>query len=391
MIDDGAEIGTAWSAFCARLADAGARLAADPFPAAGADRARCVRHLLRQLVMAVQAELEFSDPANPMFHRYEEPWVQWGGPNPDNVYTRAAINPAATYRVRGNVAGVRSALFSLVDGDMHLGRFGVFSEQSLADLDVGPDGAFELWISPDHHDHNWFESDPEARMFLVRQYLCNWESDRAATLTIEPVDGRGVPPVAMTAPDLTDALDRAATWVERSMEFWAMYVEKARATLPRNDVSPPATPKGGAPSIAYGAGWWELGADEALLVTTDVPDADYWGWTVHHRFRLDSGDFANRQTSLNMVQTHADADGRIRFVLAHDDPGVPNWIDTEHQREGMLVYRSIGTRSRPTVECRVVPLAAVRDALPADHPNVAPADRREQLAARRAGVLARYS
>jgi hypothetical protein len=390
MIDDAFDAAGVWRTFCERLAAVGARLAADPFPATGADRALCARHLARQLVMAVQSEVEFGDASAPVFHRYEEPWVQWGGPNPDNVYVRAAIDPAATYRVSGDVSGVRSALFSLVDGDMHLGRFGVFSEHTLADLDVGPDGSVELWISPDRHDHNWLESDPEACLFFVRQYLCDWEHDRAATFTIDRVDGRGIPPAPMTASNLTGALDRAATWIERSIEFWSTYVERARHTLPRNSVSPPTTPKGGAPSIAYGAGWWQLAPDEALLVTTDVPDADYWGWTLHHRYRLDSGDFANRQTSLNMIQTAVDDDARIRLVVAPDDPGVPNWIDTEQQPEGMLVYRSIGTRSRPTVECRVVPLARVREHLPASHPPISAAHRREQLARRRAAVLARY-
>jgi hypothetical protein len=167
-------------------------------------------------------------------------------------------------------------------------------------------------------------------------------------------------------------------------------VEKARETLPHNSVSPPSTPKGGAPSIAYGAGWWQLGPDEALLITTDVPDADYWGWTVHHRYRLDSGDFANRQTSLNMVQTQVDDDARIRLVVAHEDPGVPNWIETEGQPEGMLVYRSIGTRSRPSLECEVVPLDALGAHLPSDAPVIDAAARRDRLAQRRTSVLARY-
>jgi hypothetical protein len=388
MIDD--DFDGAWRSFCERLAGAGDRLAAEPFPASAPDRALCTRHLARQLVMALQSEVEFGDPASPAFHRYEEPWVQWGGPNPDNVYTRAAIDPSATYRVFGNISGVRAAIFSLVDGDMHLGRFGVFSEHTLADLEVGADGSIELWISPEQHEHNWIASDPEARMFLVRQYLCDWEHDRAATLTIERVDDRTPPPAALTPAGLSLALDRAATWIERSTEFWCTYAERARDTLPRNSVSPPSTPKGGAPSIAYGAGWWELGPDEALLVTTDVPDADYWGWTVHHRYRLDSGDFANRQTSLNMVQAVADDDARLRFVVAPTDPGVPNWIDTEHQPEGMLVYRSIGTRTRPTVECRIVAMASVRDHVPVSHPTIDATARRSQLAHRRAAVLARY-
>jgi hypothetical protein len=390
MIDDGFDL-AAWQSFCERLATVGARLADDPFPAAAADRALCVRHLVRQVVMAAQSEIEFGDAAYPTFHRYEEPWVQWGGPNPDNVYLRAPIDPAATYRVFGSVAGVRAALFSLVDGDMHLGRFGVFSERALAELDVTPDGSIELWISPDPHDGNWLATDPEARLFLVRQYLADWERDRSARLTIERVDTRGVPPAPLDPSSFTAALDRAATWIERSMEFWCTYVERARATLPHNAVSPPSAPKGGAPSIAYGAGWWELAPGDALIVTTDLPDADYWGWTVHHRFRLDSGDFASRPTSLNMAQTVVDDDGRVHLVVAADDPGVPNWIDTEGQPEGMLVYRSIGTRTRPNVECRVVPLADVRGHLPASHALTTPSERREQLVRRRAAALGRYA
>jgi hypothetical protein len=388
-VGDG-DVTGAWRAFCSRLADVGSSLDAEPFPQSEAGRALGTRHLARQLVMALQAELEHGDPEHPTFHRYEEPWVQWGGPNPDNVYTRAPIDPAATYRVTGNVTGVRAAIFSLVEGDMHLGRYGVLSERSLADLEVAADGSVEMWISPEPHDRNWLESKPDAHQFLVRQYLCDWERDRAATLTIERVDARGVPQPPPDARTLADALDRAATWVERSTEYWCTYVERARESLPRNAVAPPGTPRGGAPTIAYGAGWWALDPDDALVITTDVPDAGYWGWTVHHRYRLDSGDFASRQTSLNMTQAFADADGKIRFVVAHRDPGVPNWIDTEGQPEGMLVYRSIDTRSRPVPESSVIALAALREQLPATHPTVDENTRRDQLARRRAAVLARY-
>ena len=393
--DPGSDVARSWSAFCARLGEIGGRLSEPPFPASETDRALSARHLSRQVVMALQSEVEFGDASNPSFHRYEEPWVQWGGPNPDNVYTRAPIDAAATYRVSGNVAGVRSALFSLVDGDMHLGEYGVFSECTLADLEVGSDGSLELWISPDRpagnwHVGNWIESHAGARLFLVRQYLCDWERDRAATLTVERVDTSGLPPVPMSGSDFAVALDRAATWVERSVEYWCTYVERARETLPRNAVAPPSTPRGGAPTIAYGAGWWQLEPDEALVITTDVPDADYWGWTVHHRYRLDSGDFANRQTSLNMAQTFVDDDGRIRLVVAGSDPGAPNWIDTERQPEGMLVYRSIDTRSRPVPEAQVVAVSSLRDLLPGTHPVVEASERRIRLATRRAGVLARY-
>jgi hypothetical protein len=388
--DDPSDLTDAWQRFCGRLGAVGERLAAEPFRQSDADQALCVRHLTRQVVMALQGELEHSDPTHPTFHRYEEPWVQWGGPNPDNVYTRAAIDPAATYRVSGNVTGVRAAIFSLVEGDMHLGQYGVFGERTLTEFEVAPDGSLELWIAPDRHDGNWIGSHPAASVFMIRQYLCDWERDRSASFVIDRIDTRGTPPEPLTSARLADALDRAATWTEESIEYWCAYVERARERLPRNSVTPPTTPKGGAPTIGYGAAWWELGRDDALLIVTDRPDADYWGWTVHHRFRLDSGDFANRQTSLNMAQAFVDDDGRVRLVLAHDDPGVPNWIDTEGQPEGMLVYRSIGTRSRPAPESRILPVGELRAHLPRAHPVVDGNERRAQLAARRAAVLARY-
>src|SRR4029078_7277650 len=106
--------------------------------------------------------------------------------------------------------------------------------------------------------------------------------------------------------------------------------------------------------------------------------------------RVNSVRSPSRQRSLNMTQTAVDADARIRLVVAHDDPGVPNWIDTERQPEGMLAYRSIGTRSRPTLEPRVVPLPALREHLPSPYPAINPTARREQLASRRAALLGRY-
>ena len=391
MSGDDEELAVAWQQLCERLGEIGRRLDADPFSGSGPHHTRDVRHLARQLVLALQGELEHADPGSPSFHRYEEPWAQWGGPNPDNVYTRAVVDPRATYRVTGNVAGVRAAIFSLVEGDMHLGRYGVFAEETLGELEVPGDGSFVLWISPDRHDGNWLPAHPDARYLLVRQYQCDWEHDRIATLSIERLDTRGVPRPEPAAAELATALARAGDWVERSVEYWCTYVERARDGLTRNAMAPPGTPKGGAPNIAYGAGWWDLAPDEALVLTTDRPDADYWGFTVHHRYRLDSGDFANRQTSLNMTQAFVDEDGRIRIVVSTRDPGVPNWIDTEGLAEGMLMYRSIGTRSRPVPEAQVVAVGEVRAHVPATHPVIDASARREQLARRRAAVLARYA
>jgi hypothetical protein len=357
--------------------------------ASAIDPAIGVRHVARQAALALVEQLEHSDPSAPAFHRYEAPWSQWGAPNPDNVYLRTAIDPHATYVVRGNVQGVREVLISLMEGDMHLGEYGVFSERALHELDVA-DGTLEIVVGPDEHPGNWLPTDPRARILTIRQYQYEWEHDRVASFSIERLDTRGVPAPEPTPADVAEAINRAARWVERSLHYWARHSTRDGGAPP-NEIGPPATPPGGAPHIAYAAGQWSLGPDESLLVTTDLPDADYWCWVAHSQPWFDSGDFASRSTSRNHAQVRVDADGRVRLVLAHTDPGAPNWIDTSGRPSGMLAYRLIGARTKPTPTTQVVRLADLRSELPGDHPVVDSATRREELARRRAAVLARFA
>jgi hypothetical protein len=226
-------------------------------------------------------------------------------------------------------------------------------------------------------------------LFLVRQYQCDWARDRVAPLHIDLID-RVRPPRPPAVPDVAAALTRAGEWAARSLEYWCTYAERARQAIAPNTVVAPTTPRGGAPNIAYGSVWWVLADDEALVVEFDAPDADYWGWTIHNRFWFDSGDFANRQTSLNGAQAHVDGDGRVRLVVSGRDPGVPNWIDTEARAEGMVVYRYVGARTKPVPTATVMTQSAVRAALPAEHPSVSAEHRRAAIAARRTAALARY-
>lgn len=46
-----------------------------------------------------------------------------------------------------------------------------------------------------------------------------------------------------------------------------------------------------------------------------------------------------RSVSLNRVQTTYEPDGSFRMVLAHEDPGVPNWLDTRGLPRGTMFWR----------------------------------------------------
>ena len=80
---------------------------------------------------------------------------------------------------------------------------------------------------------------------------------------------------------------------------------------------------------------------------------------------------------------------RVRIVLAHTDPGVPNWLDTEGRQRGMLIYRWVWSRDAPTPVARVTKPEALRELLPVDHPVITPDERRLRLSQRRAQVWSR--
>lgn len=390
--------GEAWRSFCQKLQASGETILGEGFPDAPRDRAEGFRWLLRLVVHAAQLEVEAGDPLFPTFIRYETPHNQWGGPNPDNVYLRANVDPSLAYRVWGDVRGVRQAIFSLNEGEMHLGEFGVYGERSLDQLEVGDDGRLEIHLSPEappdtaspDRPVNWIPTDPRGRLLTIRIFQSDWERDAAPPFHIERIGAEGVPSPPLEPGALARALDRAATWVERSASFWNGYTREGWRRAEPNVANPARPAPGGANDILYGSCFWELPGDEALVVECDEPRADYWGFSIHTLGWLESGDFAGRQTSLNGHQAHVDRDGRVRVVLAHRDPGVPNWIDTEERPRGLLVYRWVWARENPVPTARRVACSEVRAHLPEDHPTVDPASRRRALSRRREAAWSRF-
>jgi hypothetical protein len=71
-------------------------------------------------------------------------------------------------------------------------------------------------------------------------------------------------------------------------------------------------------------------------------------------------DYANRRISRNRRQTRLDPDGSFRLVIAHRDPGVANWLDTEGRGFGIVFWRFMLPESEiETPEAEVVPFERV--------------------------------
>jgi hypothetical protein len=100
-------------------------------------------------------------------------------------------------------------------------------------------------------------------------------------------------------------------------------------------------------------------------------------------------DWLNRQSSLNARQTRLDGDGRLRAVIALQDPGIPNWLDPGGFDNGSIMIRWNRSSSGPLPTLKSLPASELRRHLPADTPVVSPAQRDETLRARRRGVQRR--
>jgi hypothetical protein len=169
--------------------------------------------------------------------------------------------------------------------------------------------------------------------------------------------------------------------------------------MPRNKFNQPNAASGatggGQSTNIYAGGVYELEPDEALIVETRITVApEYIGFHLASLWG-ESHDFANHQSSLNGSQMEIDDDGVLRWVVAHRDPGVPNWVDTTGHREGFLVPRWAYSQTPPkqdwpSIAAKKVPWADIREHLPKGLREVGSAERQARIRERQLHVQRRY-
>jgi hypothetical protein len=103
----------------------------------------------------------------------------------------------------------------------------------------------------------------------------------------------------------------------------------------------------------------------------------------------------SRTGSLNMNQMAADDDGCFTYVVAHQDPGVYNWLDTGGLRRTIFGHRwqvlpRNGSAEAPFLSARTVKFKELETALPRGARRIDGTGRREQIARREAGFKRRF-
>jgi hypothetical protein len=195
----------------------------------------------------------------------------------------------------------------------------------------------------------------------------------------------------MSPEEIARRFSDMAAWIEGMIEFDMQLVRFYRDHHGINVLlrSTKIDEMGGLPQQAYYDGIHEIDDDEALIVETALPERfRYWQILVADD-RFCTVDWVNRQSSLNDVQARLDSDGRFRGVISRRDPGVPNWLDKADHPWGIIQMRLNRASDFPEATVTKVPVAEVREHLPADTPVVTPAAREEQLRTRREGAQLR--
>ncbi len=114
-----------------------------------------------------------------------------------------------------------------------------------------------------------------------------------------------------------------------------------------------------AKDIDYRQTLYELDADQALVMRGRFPRCRFAN-VVLWNHRLQTPPYRYRRVSLNRRQVRYEKDGSFEIVVAHRDPGVPNWIDAAGVRTGMIFWRFLlPVEEVPPIETEVVDVGAL--------------------------------
>lgn len=393
---DDVRLEAAYETLLEALRESGEIVKRHPFYQDPVNRASGFAFLASMLIATLEEDV-VQDPDFPLF-RILDFRIREGGDNPDQRYSFARIRGDATYRIWGTLGSQRGLELQVFAGEpWRKGGGRSVSSLGFEAIRFDEEGRFEVFLSPEQRGESWLANAPDATELIVRQVFSDWESERPGEVHVDRVGFEGLLKPVLTSAEMAARLEKTAADLKRTVASWPDFVLHAyMGARPANTLSAPADPTtvGGVPGRFMSTGHFELGAGEALVVTVHPIGARYQGFQLADPW-FSSLEYANRQTSLSADQAHIDRDGVYRFVVAAEDPGVPNWLDTLSLPKGAMLIRYDGARldrfpveKLPRVER--MKLSDVRARLPAETPTVSPEERARAIALRRRHVQVRY-
>lgn len=355
--------GKSWEEFCDNLKTAGAALVYPGTPRDPFQQAEGVRYLARLTRAALEAYVEFGDVAFPELRRMVHETVKLGADNPDNFYLNAQISGTYEYRITGKRNTIDYLGFFTQNGTYGqpggMAPCGVIEGK---DLKIEEDGSFKIIMSKERKGTNWLKIEDTSSLLIVRQTFLDRKTEIPAELKIENLDGRKFPD-PVTPEKIDKGLSTAALFAAGApilFAKWANGFKKHTNQLPIFDPKI-SNAAGGDASIIYHHSYWRLNADQVLIIEFIPPDCDTWNFQLNN-YWMESLDYRYHPISINKHTAVKDGVGRIKIIVAHSNPNLPNWIDTCNHPEGTMCMRwyRLQNGARPVVpDCKVVLLTSI--------------------------------
>ncbi len=355
--------GQSWNEFCDSLKAAGAALS---FPGAPRDpfsQAEGYRYLSRLARAGLMAFVEHADPNAPVLHRVANETTKLGADNPDNFYQTASLDGNYDYRITGRRNTI--AYLSLGTQAGNYGQGGGLPPTGYIESDqieMDEDGRFELVLSARPQEGNWLPMTPETGALVVRQTFLDRDTEVPADLAIERIncpedEGRAS---HLTPTALDEGFKNAAALAAGApllFAKWARDFQKHSNELPQFDPEV-SLAAGGDPNITYYHSHWALAEDEALVIEVTPPECEHWNFQLNN-YWMESLDYRHFTIHTNKHLARYEDNGSVRLIIAHEDPGHPNWIETAGHAFGTMCFRWVRAEEHPQPRTRVVKLSSL--------------------------------
>ncbi|MCB0996606.1 MAG: hypothetical protein KDB21_16040, partial [Acidimicrobiales bacterium] len=214
MTTDDVGMEQAWDAYCDALRSLGHAVLGAERATDALGRAEGIRYLSRLTAMTLVQSLDFSDPSDPRLFRGNDDVWQWGGPNVDNVYLGAPVNPRWTYRLTGDISSQPGVILQVLGTPAADDPIAVRVDRNLGEL-ADADGRVDILLGPLIVDAVGIGLPADARRLMLREYVPAPDSRRAG-FVIERIDEPDLPapPEPLTENEVIRALESSRRFLE---------------------------------------------------------------------------------------------------------------------------------------------------------------------------------
>ncbi|BBY02912.1 hypothetical protein [Mycobacterium seoulense] len=363
------------------IAEAEKLVADAPFIETEADLLEGLQYLAGCVSACIHLAFDY-DRDHPFLQSGTGPFTKMGLDNPDTLYFGTRVHANHDYVVTGRRGTTTDLSFQLLGGEYTDDN--VPASQAAFDdreLEIAADGSFEWRVRP-----------TSPGQLVIREVYGDWAAQRG-TLAISRLDTAGTAPPPLTRETIEKRYATAGKQLVNRVKTWLQFPQWFYLDLPVNTMVAPRLTPGGLATQYSSVGHYDLRPDQALVITVPVSDAPYLGFQLGSLWYI-SLDYINHQTSLNNTQAQADPDGKVRIVVADQNPGVTNWVETVGHRRGFLqfrwqrVSRQLTEADGPSVE--LVDFDAVPARLPFfEHNKISDEEWRARIALRQQQIAAR--